>query len=149
MERFANQARDKLQLLDGLMEEMTKEGTNLAMKLGEDPESFKWEEFFQLLLNFNESFDKAIKDNDAARQEEIKRLLKGKKGASGDKKKNSLSRKASMSGGITDMLEEQKDITVIERRKSIRRAKSIRRVVNSEDTKKNLNNLLDMLEKMK
>lgn len=39
------------------MEKMSKEFQNLAIKFGEDPETFQWEDFFSLLLSFKESIE--------------------------------------------------------------------------------------------
>jgi hypothetical protein len=36
---------------------MTSEAKALAKKFGEEPESFSWEEFFGMLVSFNENFE--------------------------------------------------------------------------------------------
>lgn len=58
-------------------------------------------------------------------------------------------RKAGEEGGVETALKEQRNPAAMQRRQSIRRAKSLRRVEKQEDGGQNLNNLLNMLDKMK
>lgn len=57
MEKFADQAKKKLNIIDGDMKELEESFKDLALKFGEDPDSFNWEEFLALLLKFCESFE--------------------------------------------------------------------------------------------
>ncbi len=39
------------------MDNLTKEFKTLAVKFGEDPETYKWEDFFALVNTFNEQWE--------------------------------------------------------------------------------------------
>eukprot|EP01118_Nematostelium_gracile_P018862 TRINITY_DN8532_c0_g1_i1.p1 TRINITY_DN8532_c0_g1~~TRINITY_DN8532_c0_g1_i1.p1 ORF type:complete len:155 (-),score=69.02 TRINITY_DN8532_c0_g1_i1:73-477(-) len=116
----------------------------LANKYGEDPETYKWEDLFNLLVQFNEVFEKAKADNEKEKADKIKRATAAVGGGT------LRLRRKEQEGGVETALKEQRDPAAIQRRQSIRRAKSLRRVEKKEEGgQQNLNNLLNMLDKMK
>ena len=128
---------------------MIKEFKALCLKYGEDPETYKWEEFFALLLQFNEQFE--VKINFPAKINTVSKKAKNDnmkelKKSTGLKTKPKPKPKA---GGMDDVLQANTPTKTIERN-SIRRAKSIRmKSQTSAAPAQNLNNFLDMLDKMK
>jgi len=141
IESFYSQAENKLKIVESDLEEMYKKFSLLASQYGEEPDSYTWEEFFKLLLQFNESFEKAKSDIDREKQEQIKKVRRVQPRRRGD------SNTIAPSTGLSDVLEDQKNPTTIEERRSVRRAKSIRKVT-TNDSKTNLNSLLTMLDMM-
>jgi len=133
LEAFAEQARSKFTIVDKEMTEMQKQFKDVALKFGEDPEQFQWEEFFGLMMSFHDAFEKTKTDMKKDREGENKKAKRGG---------------VRRVGGVDDVIQQQNDPQTIKERQSIRRAKSIRQV-NRGESKKNLNNLLDMLDKMK
>jgi len=136
---FSEQAKKKkLALIEEEMVRLNKESRVLASKFGEDPDNFKWEEFLQMLIQFGEAFEKTKIDIEKEK-EEMKRMKRQKVKTA--KKEGHVV--MATPEKTEEVLSEGK---VIERRKSIRRARSMR---NSEKTEqKNLNSLLGMLDKM-
>jgi hypothetical protein len=140
MNSFVDQAKKKFTVLDEEMEDMMKQFKQMAQKFGEDAEVLKWEEFFAMLTAFNDSFEKVRSDIEKDKQQDLRKLAKSNP--------MRVNRARVTRAAVDNKLQEQRDPQAIEKRQSLRRAKSIRRV-NNEDPKKNLNNLLDMLDKMK
>jgi hypothetical protein len=133
---FASSAQKKFKVMNEEMEVLMKEFKAVALKYGEDPETYKWEDFFGLLLSFNEMWEKAKNDN--------------KKGArkNNTKQQKKLVRRSDTAGGINDIYlqglgkeKEQQPKTAIRRVKSIRKS--------NKEPNKNLNSLLEMLDQMK
>ena len=54
---FALQAKKKFTVINEEMDLLNKEFKVLALKFGEDPETYKYEDFFALLMNFNEQYE--------------------------------------------------------------------------------------------
>jgi len=128
--------KKKYNVLSEEMDNLTKEFKGLAGKFGEDPETYKWEDFFSLILTFNEMWEKTKNDN----KKQAQKAAPGK----GAKKL----RRAENSGGIDDLVKEasSSQVQISEKRDSIRRVRSIRY---AQSNKQSLSNLLDMLDKMK
>jgi len=143
MELFASQAKQKMDFLESEMEQMTKEFKNLSKKFGEDPETYLWEDFFSVIMSFNDCFESARIDLERQRNAKVKMINKKKL----NKKQNSVRISLANQGGVDDLLKEQYDIRSIRRKQSMRRAKSIRRV--QGETSSNVNNLLSLLGQMK
>eukprot|EP01119_Soliformovum_irregulare_P017325 TRINITY_DN5126_c0_g1_i1.p1 TRINITY_DN5126_c0_g1~~TRINITY_DN5126_c0_g1_i1.p1 ORF type:complete len:1319 (-),score=517.97 TRINITY_DN5126_c0_g1_i1:43-3999(-) len=139
MSGFAGQAKKKLHLAETEMEKMMKLFEKLAAQLGEDPETFKWEELFQLLNSFNDAFNRAKEDLEREKFEAQKR------GRVGPRRGRTPSTEGPASD---DVLKETRDPKAVKERVQMRRAISIRAGISKQESKKNLNNLLDMLTKM-
>jgi len=147
MNRFVSQAKKKLVVLDCDMEEMMKAFKNMAIQFAEDPETLKWEEFFALILSFDEALQKAKLDQEREGHGDIRNSKKkNKPGMVGTLRSQGTS---DATGGASDVLQGQRNTESIQTRREVRRAKSIRRVQGGQEEKQNLNNLLDMIDKMK
>jgi len=139
MKLFSSSAKKKYNVLTEEMETLTTTFKTLAAKFGEEPETYKWEDFFSLINTFNELWEKAKNDN--------KKLAQ--KAGPGKPAPKKLQR-SDNSGGIDDIVKQASTGQVPngQKRDSIRRVRSIR-YQNSNNNKQSLSNLLDMLDKMK
>jgi len=61
---FVDRARVRSESLQARVEGIFKKFKDIATKFGEDPEMYKWEEFFQVLINFNNNIEKCRADTE-------------------------------------------------------------------------------------
>lgn len=144
MSKFVDQASKKLKVIDLDMADLEREFKSLAIKFGEDPDLYKWEEFFATMTAFNDSFIKAKTEVEKERAALVRAINKKQRRLS----RNVTLKKEEEAGGLEDVLKEASDLTAIQRRQSFRRARSIR-AAREADKRQNFTTLLTMLDQMK
>jgi Formin Homology 2 Domain len=143
---FVKSAKEKFGIVEEDMEAVQRQWNDLVEAFGEDS-SFAQQEFFSVIGSFHSMWDQAQKDL-AQRREQAAKKAAASMGGKGRRKKVSLH---GSGGGVGKLLAEAQDEDADERRKSIRRAQSIRRAVakTGDEKPSDVNNLLDLLDTLK
>eukprot|EP01116_Phalansterium_solitarium_P025538 TRINITY_DN9813_c0_g1_i2.p5 TRINITY_DN9813_c0_g1~~TRINITY_DN9813_c0_g1_i2.p5 ORF type:complete len:377 (-),score=186.05 TRINITY_DN9813_c0_g1_i2:256-1386(-) len=147
MKLFLQESQEKAAELDAAVERVNTEFATLCKKFGEDPEAFKWEEFFPLLIRFSNGFEVARKDIETVKKPTGGRVGGRRPGLVG----HAAHPAAAPAEGAAAPAAGESGPVAFARKQSMRKARSIRRMQQDKvaASKTNLNQLLDMVNKMK